>query len=356
MLRRLIQSVCAALPILSGAAWAAADLVYRLPTENDALFRGDNKAFYTYVNRTFEGVTDQPWEAGTYGFVRNPFRLSNGNIMYSRLHEGIDINPVKRDSENEPLDIVHPVAPGKVVYTNEHPGLSNYGRYVVVEHHVPEGAIYTVYAHLAEVYCSIGQRVGTGNNLGKLGYSGSGLNKTRAHLHLEICFLINSKYDKFSPPSNKHGIYNGLNLVGFDISPILKYCRDGKAISLEKHLSTLREHYRVRVPGTDTMDLLQRHPFLYKGKQGISPAALDIAFTAEGVPLAVYPAEDSVAEPTVISCLPMPTLQQNCTANRVKNSSKNAALTAGGKRFINNFLWTEEKYPQPSQTEAPEHQ
>ena len=93
------------------------------------------------------------------------------------------------------------------------------------------------------------------------------------------------------------------------------------------------------------MDLLQRHPFLYKGDWKKRPAALDIAFTAEGVPLAVYPADKSVTEPEVISCTPQPTLQQNCTANRLKNSSKNAALTASGKRFINNFLWLEGKYP-----------
>lgn len=343
--------ICTALLSISGVCSAGVDLVYRLPTGNDALFRGDHKAFFTYVDRTFEGVTTQPWEAGTYGFVRNPFRLSDGKIMYSRLHEGIDISPVKRDEQGEPLDIIHPVAPGEVVYTNSHPGLSNYGRYVVVKHRTPEGAFYTVYAHLSEVRCDVGQRVGTGNELGRLGYSGVGLNKTRAHLHLEICFLINQHYDKFSPPSNKHGIYNGQNLIGFDISKLLLHCRNGASLSLQKHIATLPEHYRVRVPCVGTMDLLQRHPFLYKGDWKKRPASLDIAFTAEGVPVAVYPADKAVTEPEVISCKAQPTLQQNCTANRLKNNSKNAALTVSGKRFINNFLWLEGKYPPASSAE-----
>lgn len=354
MRKRLVQYISAALLLVSRAT--GADLVYRLPTDNDALFKGDNKAFYTYVDRTFEGVTTQPWEAGTYGFVRNPFRLKNGKIMYSRLHEGIDINPTKRDAQGEPLDIVHPVAPGKVVYTNEHPGLSNYGRYVVVEHRIPEGDIYTVYAHLATINCCIGQRVGTGNQLGKLGYSGTGLNKTRAHLHLEICFMINRQYNQFSPPENKHGIYNGQNLIGFDISPILHYCKDGKALSLKKYLSGLQEHYRIRVPCVGIIDLLQRHPFLYKGSWKEQPTALDMSFTAEGIPLAVRPAQEAVSEPSVIWCVPMPTLQQNCTANRIKNSSKTAALTTRGRRFINNFLWLEEKNPPPPSREAPDNQ
>ncbi|MBQ8515993.1 MAG: M23 family metallopeptidase [Akkermansia sp.] len=346
-----IRLISTALLGFSGASSAGVDLVYRLPTGNDALFRGDNKAFFTYVDRTFEGVTSQPWEAGTYGFVRNPFRLNNGKIMFSRLHEGIDISPVKRDETDEPLDIVHPVAPGTVVYTNNGPGLSNYGRYVVVKHCIPEGDIYTVYAHLAEVRCSAGQRVGTGNELGRLGYSGAGINKTRAHLHLEICFLINRHYDKFSPPANKHGIYNGLNLAGFDIAKVLLHCKNGATLSLRQHLATLPEHYRVRVPCIGTMDLLQRHPFLYKGDWKKRPAALDIAFTAEGVPLAVYPADRAVAAPEVISCKPQPTLQQNCTANRLKNNSKNAALTASGRRYIETFLWLEGKYPPAAQSE-----
>ncbi len=352
MHKGIFRFLCTGLLVVSTVCRAAVDLVYRLPTENDALLRGDNKAFFTYVDRTFEGKSTQPWEAGTYGFVRNPFRLGDGKIMFSRLHEGIDINPVKRDADGEPLDIVHPVAPGEVVYTNEQPGLSNYGRYVVVKHHIPEGDIYTLYAHLAEVACQIGQRVGTGNKLGRLGYSGVGLNKTRAHLHLEICFLINSQYNQFAPPENKHGIYNGQNLIGFDISAILLRCKNGKALSIRKHLATLPEHYRVRVPCIGTMDLLQRHPFLYKGNWSTRPKSLDIAFTAEGVPLAVYPGDKEVDAPTIISCKPMPTLQQNCTVNRVKNSSKNAALTASGKRYINNFLWLEGKYPPPAQQQV----
>lgn len=325
-------------------AAAAHDPVLRLPTDNDALFRGDNEGFYMYVDRTFEGVSSKPWQAGSYGFVRTPIRLQSGEIIHSKLHEGIDISPTKRDAAGEPQDEVRPVAPGKVVYTSHSPGLSNYGRYVVVAHEVPEGTIYTLYAHLAEICCEVGQRVGTGNKLGRLGYSGTGLNRTRAHLHLEICLMINRHYDKFSPPANKHGIYNGLNLVGFDIAPLLRECRDGKPISISRHLSGLSEHYRVRVPCVGTMDILQRHPFLYKGDWKKRPAALDIAFTAEGVPIAVYPADEKVSKPRVISCKPRPTLQQNCTANRVKNNSKNPELTASGLRYINQYLWLEGRY------------
>ncbi len=341
---RQILSILIAL----GYAQAAQDLVFRLPTENDALFRGDANGFYMYCDRHFEGNHTQPCEAGSYGLVRNPFRASNGEVMYSRMHEGIDIKPLHRDAAGEPLDKIRPIAPGKVVHVNDAPGSSNYGRYVVVRHRVPEGYIYSLYAHLASVSCQVGQRVGTGNVLGIMGHTGVGLDRVRSHLHLEVGLLINSDYEKFCPASNKQGLYNGLNLIGLNPSDLLLLSRNGDPVSLSHYFSTLKEHYRVRVPRIGTMDLLKRHPFLYKGKRGMSPKSLDIAFTAAGVPIAIYPADTETDAPTLISCTPMPTLQQNCTVNRLKNSSKDAQLTASGRRYIDQYLWLENRYPVPA--------
>lgn len=346
IIRQILMIMCSL-----GLAQAAQDLVYRLPTSNDALFRGDNEGFYMYCDRHFEGEHTQPWEAGTYGMVRNPFRAGNGQVMFSRMHEGIDVKPLYRDAKGEPLDKVRPIAPGKVVHVNDAPGTSNYGRYVVVQHRAPEGFIYSLYAHLASVSCTVGQRVGTGNELGVMGHTGVGLDRVRSHLHLEIGLLINAHYDKFCSAENKQGLYNGLNLIGFNPTDLLIMSKNGEPVSLSRYFSTLKEHYRVRVPRVGTMDLLKRHPFLYKGKRGMRPKSLDIAFTAAGVPIAVYPSHEEVRTPTLIDCKPMPTLQQNCTVNRVKNSSKDAALTRSGLRYIEQYLWLEGRYPFPEQTQ-----
>lgn len=346
-IRKLMVAVACA-PALS---MAAEDLVYRFPTDNRSLLE-ENRAndFYMYCDRNFEGEKSKPWQAGGYGMVRNPFRASDGRIMFSRLHEGIDIKPLKRDAQGEPLDIVRPIAPGKVVHAVSHPGLSNYGRYVVVSHDTPEGTIYSLYAHLAKVSCSVGQQVGTGNELGVMGHSGVGLNRERSHVHLEICLMIHSQYDQFCSKENKHGLYNGMNLIGIDPSPILIACKDGAPLSLTAHWAGLKEHYRVRVPWDGKpVDLLQRHPFLRRGEWSPLPQSLDIAFSAEGVPLAVYPSQEQVAEPKVVRCAAMPTLQQNVTMNRVKNSSRDPKLTASGLRYVNQYLWQK-----PSSAPAPE--
>lgn len=346
--RPLRQLLCLLLATPS-LSLAAEDLVYRFPTANQALLENRGEAFYMYCDRNFEGVKSKPWQAGAYGMVRTPYRAGDGSVMYSHMHEGIDIKPMSRNAQGEPLDEISPIAPGLVVYTSEHPGMSNYGRYVVVAHSVPEGIIYSLYAHLSKVLCHPGQRVGTGNVLGIMGYSGAGINKERSHVHLEICLMIHSAYDTFCPPENKHSIYNGQNLAGIDPAPVLKACSRGEPLSLTAHWATLKEHYRVRVPYRGQKpDFLRRYPFLFRGKWSPAPASLDVAFSAEGVPLGVYPSQSAVQEPTIIRCTPLPTLQQNATVNRVKNSSKDAQLTASGMRYINQFFHIPEAPAPPS--------
>src|SRR3979409_1816920 len=98
-----------------------------LPTDNDAIFRGDGPEFYQYIERDYKGVKSTPWEGGQYGFVRDPAETWAG-IVYPRFHEGIAIRPLQRDERGEPLDPVRAIAAGVVVHTNLVPGLSTYGK------------------------------------------------------------------------------------------------------------------------------------------------------------------------------------------------------------------------------------
>ena len=335
--------------LLSLTGTAAGDLVFHLPTDNKSLYDKGGDSYFMYVDRTFEGKTTKPWEGGTWGLVRNPFRASNGNVYYSRMHEGIDVKPILRDENNEPQDDVRPIAHGQVAYTCEDPRKSNYGRYIVIAHKIKEGTVYSLYAHMASVTCQVGQRVTPQDTIGRLGYSGVGLNKTRAHCHLELCLMINADYDLIDqPPSNKHGVFNGQNLIGINVADVLRACKNGKPFSLSRYFSRQKEHYRVRVPCIGIMDFLKRYPFLYKGRRDRRPTSLEIAFTKEGVPIAIYSSKEKVDAPILVKCTPMPFLQQNCTVNRVKGSSQDATLTASGMRYVNNFLWLEGRYPVPA--------
>src|SRR2546423_3607402 len=120
-----LRAIISAISFLGAALGGEEPLNLVLPTENDALLRGDGPAFYQYIERDYHGEKSTPWEGGRYGFVRNPVETSAG-IIYSRLHEGIDIKPLQRDASGEPLDAVRAIAPGVVVHASQMAGWPNY--------------------------------------------------------------------------------------------------------------------------------------------------------------------------------------------------------------------------------------
>ncbi len=325
------------------------DLSYSLPTEHRGFFGNEPEKYYMYVDRHFEGVDSRPWQGGTYGFTRNAFRDGDGKVRYSRFHEGMDVAPLRRDAEDEPLDLVNAIAPGTVVYVNDNPHASSYGRYLVVAHRVPEGIIFSLYAHMKDITCKPGDKVNASTPLGGLGYTGKGINRRRAHLHLEVALMINYHYKLYAPPSNLHDRFNGLNLAGMNPADLLHRSKGGKKVSLSQYFSTLKEFYRVRVPYQEDFDLIRRYPFLYKPNNSIpKPASYEISFTDGGLPIAVYPSEVEATDYSVVQTTPVPTDQSNATAKRLQHSSKNAKLTASGQRYLELFLFQPPAVSQPS--------
>jgi murein DD-endopeptidase MepM/ murein hydrolase activator NlpD len=193
-----------------------------LPTDNDALFSGGGAAFYQHIERNFKGVKSTPWEGGQYGFVRDPIDTPGG-LVYTRFHEGMDIRPVHRDAHGEPLDEVRAIAAGKVVHVNPVPGYSNYGKYIVIEHRWGDSDYYSLYAHLSSIAVEPGESVNRGQNIAVMGYTGTGINRERAHLHLELNLMLSHEFESwynafFRNDPNHNGIYNGMNLAGLDIA------------------------------------------------------------------------------------------------------------------------------------------
>ena len=105
-----------------------------LPTDNRALLEGRPGYFSMFVTRTVDvQATTQPGPTvGASG--TDPTRLTTGETLYARFHEGLDIKPMVRDERGEPQDEVRSIAPGEVVHSVPQSGRSNYGRYVVVKH------------------------------------------------------------------------------------------------------------------------------------------------------------------------------------------------------------------------------
>lgn len=320
--------------ILAGAARAGIDL--RLPTENHHLFNGAPEKFYMYVDRTFEGVTSQPWEAGSFGLVRNAIRIED-QVVLTKFHEGVDISPVNRDKAGNPLDLVSSIGEGRVVYTNPVSGRSNYGKYLVVEHPWDGSSIYSLYAHLAEITCAPGDPVKAGSVLGRMGYTGAGINRTRAHLHLEIGMMLTRNYDSWNrhqkAGANYHGLFNGMNLIGADVAGFFLKQKEKTDLTFSQYVTQTPAYFKVAVPSKGTPDFVTRHPWMLKGNPE-GATSWEISMTALGMPVAFTPGQRQVETPVVTAIRPSLIPQRYLTRNLVSGEGNHATLTTGGRQLI----------------------
>jgi murein DD-endopeptidase MepM/ murein hydrolase activator NlpD len=309
-----------------------------LPTKNRALLNGNPAQFYQYCDRTFEGRVTQPWQAGQYGYVRNPLRTSSG-IVYTRFHEGLDIKPVERDRKGEPLDIVRAISEGTVAYVCPLAGRSNYGKYIVIEHDWGYGKFYSLYAHLAKVTTAVGEKVAPGAPIAVMGYTGSGLDRTRAHVHLELNMIIQSRFSKWHDQSfntpNYHGAFNGLNLTGIDIAGLYAAHARNPKITIPQFLASTEPYFKVTVPRNGSIEAMDNYPWLARN-MGLARGrpSWEIQFDSAGVPLAVSPSKTSVAAPTVSWVRTSNVSHRYNTRGLLSGSGRTATLSGEGLGYI----------------------
>lgn len=312
-----------------------------LPTDNDALFRGRPGDFYMFTDRDFEGRKTQPWEGGAYGFTRGPERLG-GKVILARFHEGIDIRPVRRDAAEEPLDEVRAIEAGRVVHVANDPRDSNYGRYVVVEHSVEGAPVFSIYAHLADIGVDAGQALRRGGRIGRLGYTGAGIDKRRAHLHLEIAILWNDAYEgwhntHFTLP-NKHGIYNGMNLMGLDAAEFYLQQREDPGLTLPAFIARLEPAFRVRIPDSPHFQLPRRYPWLVRGEAGQARSWV-VRFTPTGFPVDISPSATPCDGPQVEWLGPKNLPYAKASRSLVEGPAGQPRLGESGQKLIQLLSW-----------------
>ena len=237
---------------------AAQRIDFVWPTPNPAWEQGRGPEAWAQPT-----VSGDP-ESGLFGCVR-----SGG----TQFHEGLDIRPVSRDGRGEPADKIVAAMTGIVRHVNPKAGESNYGRYLVIEHPGVKPAVYTLYAHLAKIEPGIapGVSVKAGQVIATMGHTGGGGNipRDRAHLHFEIGLMVSEEFNswyawkKFGSP-NEQGLWNGMNLMGFDPLDFLHEWRAKKVDDFQQYLDRLRPIVRLRVATNRTPDFIRRYPALLR--------------------------------------------------------------------------------------------
>jgi murein DD-endopeptidase MepM/ murein hydrolase activator NlpD len=331
--------------LAAGPAWAFRPT---LPTDNDALFRGKPEQFYMFTNRDFEGRKSYPCQGGTYGFSRNPERIG-GEILETKFHEGIDVSPVRRDASGEPLDDVRAIESGRVVHVSRAERDSNYGFYAVVRHEVEGTPVYTIYAHLASVDVEPGQNVTKGARLGRLGYSGAGIDKRRAHLHLEIAVLWHDQFETWHaanfPTPNKHGIYNGINMMGLDVAELFLAQRKNPGLTLPQFVRGQKPFFRVQIPDSPHFQLPRRYPWLVDGGTRDARSWI-VAFTAAGFPVSIKSSEESITAPRVVWAAPSAFSYEKVTRSLLSGRTGKPRLGESGQKLLSLLSWDPASAPQ----------
>lgn len=314
-----------------------------LPTDNDALFSGDGPAFYQYIERDYQGVKSTPWEGGQYGFVRDPKETAAG-IVYTRFHEGIDIKPLERDATGEPLDEIHAIADGKVVLTNLVPRHSNYGCYIVIEHRWAGSNYYSLYGHLSAIAVKPGQAVQKGQPIAVMGYTGKGINRERAHVHLELNLLRSHEFESwhdtfFKNDPNHNGIYNGLNLVGLDIAGLYLALRKNPSITIPQFLDSKEIFYKVVLPRSSHFELPKLYPWLVHGRAGAKMSSWEVSFARSGLPLKIEPSEKQVNQPELAYVKGTSADAAYFTQDVIIGRGANAHLSENGRQLMRLWIW-----------------
>ncbi|HZS18023.1 MAG TPA: M23 family metallopeptidase [Candidatus Udaeobacter sp.] len=317
------------------------DLV--LPTDNDALFAGGGAAFYQHIERNFKGVKSTPWEGGQYGFVRDPMDTPGG-LVYTRFHEGMDIRPVHRDANGEPVDQVRAIANGKVVHVNPVPGYSNYGKYIVVEHRWGDSNYYSLYAHLSSIAVQPGETVKRGQNIAVMGYTGTGINRERAHLHLELNLMLSHEFESwynafFRNDPNHNGIYNGMNLAGLDIARLYLALQEDPSLTIPEFLRREQTFYKVTIPRSRHFDLLKLYSWMREAGGRNEKSSWEVSFAQSGVPLRIEPNDQSVTQPVLSYVKKSTANYSGLTRNVVGGRGANARLTDYGTQLMRLLTW-----------------
>ena len=342
-MKRWLATALAAIAI-AGFCGNVRALDLALPTDNDAIFRGGGPAFYQYIERDYHGEKSTPWQGGQYGFVRDP-EATRAGIVYTRFHEGIDIRPVHRDDNGEPRDEVRAIADGKVVYTSAVPDHSNYGKYIVIEHRWDGSPYYSLYGHLSKIDIRTGEMVQRGQHIAVMGYTGVGINRERAHLHLELNLMLDHNfqewYDAFHKRAdpNFHGIYNGINLTGLDIARLYLELREKPALTIPQFLGEETVYFKVALPKSRHFELPTLYPWMLSGTGSSKPQSWIVSFTRSGLPLKIEQGDRKVKEPELIYVKPSLLSASYLVDGIAAGPPAHAHLTEHGKQMLELLIY-----------------
>ncbi|HEX2861165.1 MAG TPA: hypothetical protein VHN79_05980 [Lacunisphaera sp.] len=135
-----------------------------------------------------------------------------------------------------------------------------------------------------------------GQVIATMGRSAGGyaIPKERAHLHFEIGLMLTENFHswfvwkKFGSP-NRHGVWNGMNLIGVDPKDFLDQWRRRRVDNFQQYFSGLKSAVRLRVATTHVPDFIRRYPALLRKPIDGLVGGWEVQCDVTGLPFAWTP-------------------------------------------------------------------
>jgi hypothetical protein len=162
-----------------------------------------------------------------------------------------------------------------------------------------------------------------------MGYTGSGINKRRAHVHVELNMVLNPLIAPWQSPS----AFNGQNMVGIDVVGWLTVNARDPRSKLSDFILQSEPHWKLIVPNrTGELEIVRRHPWLRK--PGSASESWEITFAANALPLAVSPSAEPAGPSRVVWVKPFIGEHRWVTREMLSGSGSSAGLTSHGAAFV----------------------
>ena len=224
------------------------------------------------------------------------------------------------------------------MHTNLVPGYSNYGKYIVIEHRWDGSSYYSLYGHLSSIRVHPGDSVKRRQPIAVMGYTGVGINRERAHLHLELDLMFSHQFEAwhdafFRNDPNHNGIYNGLNLAGIDIARLYLALKENPSLTIPEFLSGEETFYKVTLPKSPHFELPKLYSWMLAGNRN-QQASWEVSFARSGVPLKVEPSDKHVTQPELRYIKKSSINYSSLTRDIVSGHGETAQLTGYGIQLM----------------------
>ena len=177
-----------------------------------------------------------------------------------------------------------------------------------------------------------------------MGYTGTGINRERAHLHLELDLMFSRQFEAwyntfFRNDPNHHDIYNGMNLAGIDVARLYLALRKNPALTIPEFLKDEETFYKVTLPTARHFDLATLYPWMITGGKRNDAASWEVSFARSGVPLKIELSDRHVAQPELSYVRKSSADCSYLTRDIVSGRGATAHLTNYGAQLMRLLIW-----------------